>query len=68
MFGQEAFKRINYIECDENGKNGRPDLCIKAKIFSYPTWEIKGQLYPGLQSLKNLAELSGYKSDRNFTS
>lgn len=68
LFGLQAFSQINYIECDEKGKNGRPDLCIKANISGYPTWQIKGQLYPGLQSLQSLADLSGYQGDRNFSS
>src|ERR687885_2260541 len=66
LFGSQAFSQINYVECDEKGKNGRPDLCIKANISGYPTWEIKGQLYSGLQSLQELADLSGYKGERNF--
>jgi hypothetical protein len=68
IFGSPAFSKINYIECDPNGKNPRPELCIKANISSYPTWEIKGQLYRGMQSLQQLAEISGYQGDRNFRS
>jgi hypothetical protein len=66
LFGDEAFSQINYIECDLKGKNARPDLCRIAQISGYPTWEIKGQLYPGMRSLQELAELSGYSGDRNF--
>ncbi|HAA28870.1 MAG TPA: hypothetical protein DCE56_15775 [Cyanobacteria bacterium UBA8553] len=66
LFGTQAFRQINYIECDEKGKNARPDLCIKANISGFPTWEIKGKLYSGLQSLQALADLSGYQGDRNF--
>ena len=68
LFGTQAFRQINYIECDEKGKNARPDLCIKANISGFPTWEIKGKLYSGLQSLQALADLSGYQGDRNFKS
>lgn len=68
LFGAQAFRQINYIECDEKGRNGRPDLCIKANISRFPTWEIKGRLYSGLQSLQELADLSGYQGDRNFKS
>jgi hypothetical protein len=56
-----AFSQINYIECDPKGKNPRPKLCEQARIQGYPTWEIKGKLYPGVQSLQNLAVLSGYR-------
>lgn len=66
LFGAEAMKQVNYIECDEKGKNPRPDLCQKAKVSSLPTWEIKGQKYPGLLTLDELADASGYKGDRNF--
>jgi hypothetical protein len=66
MFGQQAFTQINSIECDPRGKNPRPDLCRTAKISAFPTWEINGQQYPGMQPLKQLAEISGYGGDRNF--
>jgi hypothetical protein len=66
LFPKEALAYINYIECDAGGKNPRPDLCTKAKIKGFPTWEIKGRRYSGLLSLEELAELSGYKGDRNF--
>jgi uncharacterized membrane protein len=66
LFGKEAAKELNYIECDAKGQNGRPDLCQAAKIEGYPTWEINGQLYSGTQSLQKLADISGYTGDRNF--
>ncbi len=62
-FGKEAFNKLNYIECE--GKNGRPELCQKANIKAIPAWEIKGRQYGGI-SLEELADLSGYKGDRNF--
>lgn len=65
MFGEQAFRQINYIECDARGRNPRPDLCRKASITGFPTWEIKGKLYPGMKSLQELAELSGYKGDES---
>jgi glutaredoxin len=60
MFGQ-ASSQINYIECDPRGQNPQPNLCQKAGIQGYPTWEINGKLYPGVQPLQNLARLSGYQ-------
>jgi hypothetical protein len=65
LFGA-AFSNIDYVECDPGGKNSRPSLCQKAKITGYPTWEIKGKLYPGTQSLEELAKLSGYSGPSNF--
>ena len=66
LFGKEAYREINAIECDRSGKNPRPDLCSAAKVESFPSWEINGQLHSGVQSLDELAQLSGYKGPRNF--
>jgi hypothetical protein len=65
LFGA-AFRSIDYVECDPGGANARPALCKDAKITGYPTWEIKGKLYPGTQSLEDLAKLSGYSGPSNF--
>ncbi|NJP08281.1 MAG: hypothetical protein HC866_01415 [Leptolyngbyaceae cyanobacterium RU_5_1] len=65
MFG-EAFKHINYIECDPKGANAKPALCKAAKVTGYPTWEIKGKFYVGTQSLDELATSSNYKGSRSF--
>ncbi|MBW4493124.1 MAG: hypothetical protein KME26_08570 [Oscillatoria princeps RMCB-10] len=66
LFGKEASEILDYVECDPSGKNARPQLCAEAKIKGYPTWEIKGQLYPGVFSLQKLGELSGYQGPGNF--
>ncbi|HIK28779.1 MAG: hypothetical protein N3E45_12750 [Oscillatoriaceae bacterium SKW80] len=66
LFGEEAFAIIDYIECDARGENARPQLCKAARIQGYPTWEINGKLYPGMQTLEKLADLSGYKGARQF--
>lgn len=66
MFGQEAFALVDYIECDPSGPNAQPDVCRAAGIKGYPTWDIKGKRYPGVQSLEKLAELSGYQGPKNF--
>lgn len=68
LFGQQAMSKINYVECDPQGKNARPELCQKANIEGFPTWEIKGQQYRGIKSLDELADFSNYKGDRNFGS
>jgi uncharacterized membrane protein len=66
LFGKEAYKEINKIDCDPQGKDANPDLCKAAKIPGFPTWEIKGKQYPNVQSLQKLADISGYQGPRNF--
>ncbi len=66
LFGRQAFSQITYIECDPRGQNGRPYLCRQANVNGFPTWEINGQQYRGMQTLNQLAEISGYKGSRNF--
>lgn len=66
LFGQQAFSQITYIECDPRGQNGRPDLCRRANVNGFPTWEINGQQYAGMQTLNELADITGYKGSRNF--
>ncbi|MEG4850576.1 vitamin K epoxide reductase family protein [Microcoleus sp. B5-D4] len=65
-FGKEAAGIFNYIECNPQGKNARPDLCQAAKIQATPTWEINGKFYRGQKSLQELADLSGYQGTREF--
>jgi thiol-disulfide isomerase/thioredoxin len=66
LFGKEAFKQINYIECDAQGVNPQTQLCRQAEIEGYPTWDIKGQRDAGTQSLDGLARISEYKGPKNF--
>lgn len=66
LFGKEAFALADYVECDPEGRNARAQMCIDAKIQGYPTWEINGKFYQGVQSLEKLADLSGYNGPRNF--
>ena len=66
LFGKEAYSKINHIECDPSGKNPRPDLCSAAKIQSFPSWVINGQLYSGVQTLTELAKISKYEGPGDF--
>ncbi len=66
LFGVEAAKKLNYIECDPEGQNSQTAVCQAAGIQGYPTWEINGELYSGTQSLETLAEISGYTGPRDF--
>lgn len=62
MFG-DAIDQVPYVECAADGENAQPDLCSAKGIQAYPTWEINGQLYPGVKSLDDLAQLSGYQAE-----
>jgi uncharacterized membrane protein len=67
LFGREAFKNnINYIECNEQGKNPEVELCSKEGIKGFPTWDIAGKKYPGTQPPEELAKLSGYTGPQDF--
>jgi uncharacterized membrane protein/glutaredoxin len=66
LFGQQAFALIDYVECDPKGKNARPQMCKEAGVAGYPTWQINGQVYPGVQRLETLADVSNYQGDREF--
>ena len=66
MFG-DAFKYINYVECNPGGQNSNALLCDEKGIDSYPTWEINGQLLQGAKSLRELARLSGFKPKKPST-
>jgi len=66
LFGAEAFELIDYVECDPEGIQPKPEQCQIAQIESYPTWEINGQLYRGIQPLECLAQRSGYTGLQNF--
>jgi uncharacterized membrane protein len=57
--GKEAMARIPYIECSKEGRNAQVQLCREKKIPGYPTWEIKGVLYPGEQALEELEDIIG---------
>lgn len=66
LFGKEAFRQINYIECDPQGQNPQPELCQAAGVQGYPTWEVNGKMVTGTQPLQQLAILSNYQGSRNF--
>ena len=61
LFGKEAYKELNVVECARDGKNSQTQLCIDKKIEGFPSWEINGKIIIGLRTLKELSELTGYK-------
>lgn len=67
LFGKEAYSEIKHIDCAKPGSpNQQTKVCIDAGIKSYPTWEINGKLDPGVKTLDQLADLTGYQGPRNF--
>jgi len=60
MFGESAFKSIQYVECDKKGMNSQRKLCLENHIPGYPTWEIDGEFYPGELELDDLAAISEF--------
>ena len=59
MFG-DAWKYIDYVECDAKGENGNPDECLAQGIEGYPAWTYQGQKYSGAQSFDDLATITGF--------
>ncbi|KAJ1438116.1 vitamin K epoxide reductase family-domain-containing protein [Ochromonadaceae sp. CCMP2298] len=55
--GQQAFKNLEYLECDKEGANSQFSVCKAKNIPGYPTWVIGGENYPGEKSLGELEQL-----------
>ena len=60
LFGLEASKELNVIECAKDGLNSQSNLCDRKGINSYPSWEINGEINEGVKSLEELFILSNY--------
>ena len=55
-----SYKYINYVECDEEWENAKPEECDAKGITGYPTWITPdGEQIRGFQSMENLARVSG---------
>jgi hypothetical protein len=55
LFGS-SFQYIDYHNCDEE-----PGWCSERGVPGYPTWVLSdGSIYPGVKSIDDLKELSGY--------
>ena len=61
LFGKQAYKELNVVECARDGKNSQTQLCIEKKIQGFPSWEINGKIILGVQTLKQLSNLTEYK-------
>ena len=66
MFGKEAAKKLNLVECAKDGFNNKRELCEIKGITGFPSWEINGTIDSGVKSLKELAELTNYKDSKDF--
>jgi hypothetical protein len=53
MFG-DAYKELTIVDCFYNQKE-----CLAKDIKGTPTWEINGKMIVGVQSIKNLQDLTG---------
>ena len=62
LFGKQAYEELNVVECARDGKNSQTQLCIDKKIEGFPSWEINGKIIIGAKTLKDLSELTGYRS------
>ncbi|XP_010531129.1 PREDICTED: thiol-disulfide oxidoreductase LTO1 [Tarenaya hassleriana] len=71
MFGREAAKLLNYVECFPDGyKKGTKIItaCSDAGIEGFPTWLINGQVISGEVELTELADISGFSLDQALES
>lgn len=59
IFG-DAFKYVDYVECDASGPNANPDECTAQGIEGYPTWIFNGTKYSGDKTLQELSLIVGY--------
>jgi 2-hydroxychromene-2-carboxylate isomerase len=59
LFG-DAFKYVDYVECDAKGPDANPDECVARDVKGYPTWIYEGKQYEGQKTLSELAEIVGF--------
>ena len=62
LFGKQAYKELNVVECANDGKNSQTQLCIDKKIKGFPSWEINGKIILGVLTLEDLSTLTGYEN------
>jgi len=62
LFGKQAYRELNVVECSRDGINSQTQLCIAKGIKGFPTWEINGKLFLGVLSINELSELTGYNN------
>ena len=58
ILGKQAFENyVQYVECSKDGVNSQTKLCKAKDVPGFPTWEIKGKLFPGQVELEELEEI-----------
>ena len=62
LFGKQAYKELNVVECANDGKNSQTQLCIDKKIKGFPSWEINGKIILGVLTLRELSTMTGYEN------
>ena len=62
LFGKQAYRELNVVECARDGINSQTQLCIDKKIKGFPAWEINGKLILGVLSIKELSKLTGFNN------
>ncbi|XP_024979917.1 thiol-disulfide oxidoreductase LTO1 [Cynara cardunculus var. scolymus] len=65
MFGREAAKLLDYVECFPDGYKTGTELgkeCSKIKIEGFPMWVINGKVLKGYQEFPDLAKESGFEA------
>ena len=62
LFGKQAYRELNVVECSRDGLNSQTQLCIDKEIKGFPTWEINGKLFLGVLTLNELSKLTGYNN------
>ncbi|KAL7104084.1 hypothetical protein ACP275_08G222300 [Erythranthe tilingii] len=64
MFGHDAAKLLDYVECYPDGVKAGAQMakaCTEANLDGFPSWEINGQFFSGTKQFPELARLSGIK-------
>ena len=62
LFGKQAYKELNVVECAKDGKYSQTQLCIDKKIKGFPSWELNGKIILGVLTLKELSTMTGYEN------
>jgi thiol-disulfide isomerase/thioredoxin len=67
LFGREAWKYVDYVECSPNGYRAKYATCIDQKVDGYPTWKFgNGKTQGGEMELAEIARVSGFLKKRAF--